>query len=1065
MKAIFLFDIQSYFKRWSFCAILVLIVAAGIFAGQNARFSVSENIFDNSPYQISFITTLISLTTLFFSTLFASQLLFRETDARFELIIFSTPIKRGQFVAGRYLSLLVMSFLCTLLLIISFFTGHAMSDHAAKSTDFSLAWYLCPIVLFALINTIFTMSILSFVAWFTHNKLLVYVSGLLLYIFYMVALIYSGSPFMAQSMPQSEQAQFISAIFDPFGFSAFFYQTAHWSVSQRNTQMVSLTGVFLINRLMIVLISAGLIFLASRRFSFTSTNKNSKTKFTIPLTDESAISTDYQPVKTRHHFHAQVQALFSFIKMDLIYLLKSIPFVLTAMAILFFVGMEMYAEIEKGIRIPQKYASSGLMVSTIIQNFHALCMVATLYYAHEIFWRSKNSNFNLIEDSAANTKTGFFAKCLSLNILILLFTFLMIVEGIAFQLLYHYPFIDWTTYSYIFLFNTLPLLLLSYLILLLQKMIRQKYIGLAVTALFAFVMATPLGKKIVSFPLAKFLQPFSGDYSDMNGFGTYALAYAERLSFGLELVVLLIIIFNTPKRRLAKWPLIIGLILLGTILFYTGKDVIAGYRAKDVNADLQAQAAYERSYRKYQRMPMPTITAVKTTVNLFPEKNAYQVRGTYTTVNNTGKNIRTILVNFDDDFIINHAVFTFGTERISVEKPHQLIELKKAILPKQKAEFDFDISYQWKTVNGHQSFNAIVQNGSFMRISRYYPQFGYLQANEIQDEHNRRQYQLGAITPVKAFNAPKTFNNDFIDLDMTVSTSVNQIAIGVGELTKRWNSNGRNYFNYKTTSPIPFRFALSSAQYAVKKEIYKGKKFEIYYHPSHYENVAHLLKNAKLTMDYCALNFGPCPFNTVRFAEVSSFTKGFAATAYPATIYMTEDMLFHANINGDKQQDVVNELAGHELSHFWWGNNQIAPDERDGAAMLTESFAMYTEMMMLKKMYGKEKLMDKIKMHLGIYLDERGYSNEEPLYQVKNDNTYISYSKGAVIMYQLSELIGEAKVNLALKNFLTKNKYPNKNPITTDFIKELFLVTDIKFHSKIEAMFTKIEDLSNLNIK
>ena len=170
---------------------------------------------------------------------------------------------------------------------------------------------------------------------------------------------------------------------------------------------------------------------------------------------------------------------------------------------------------------------------------------------------------------------------------------------------------------------------------------------------------------------------------------------------------------------------------------------------------------------------------------------------------------------------------------------------------------------------------------------------------------------------------------------------------------------------------------------------------------------------------------------------------------------MTEDMLFHANIKGDKQQDVINELAGHELSHLWWGNNQISPDERDGAAMLTETFAMYTEMMLLKKMYGKEKLLEKIKMHSDIYLSERGFTNEEPLYQVKSASTHISYSKGAVVMYQLSELIGEEKVNLALKNFLMKNKYPNPKPITTDFLREVYLVTDAALHPKIEAMFIK----------
>jgi ABC-2 type transport system permease protein len=1062
MKAIFIFDIKSYFKRWGFYAILLLIVVMGMLGGLNARFSISENIFDNSPYQISFITTLISLTTLFFSTLFASQLLFRETDVRFELLLFSTPVRKGEFVAGRYSSLFVLSFLCVLLLIVSFFIGHAMGGHSAKSTAFVLSWYLYPIVLFVLINTVFITAVLSFAAWFTRNKLLVYVSGLLLYVFYMVALIYSGSPLMAQSMPQSQQAQLITAILDPFGFSAFFYQTGHWSVLQRNTQVVSLSGIFLMNRLAILLISAGLIFFGVKRFSFIKTARNKKPKAVFP-TQENTTGIIYRTAKTEHHFPAQIKALLSFAKMDMIYILKSIPFVLTAMALLFCVGMEMYAEIEKGIRIPQKYAGSGLMVSTIIQTFHALCMIAVLYYAHEIFWRSKNANFNLIEDTAANIKTKFFAKCLSLTTVIFLFSCLMILEGILFQLLYQYPVIEWRVYAYVFLFNTLPLVLLCILVLLIQKIIRQKYIGLGLTALFAFVMATPLAKKVVYFPLAKFLQPFNGDFSDMNGFGTYTTAYAERLLFGLAIVVILIIVFNLPKRKLLKWPAITAIILLGGMAYYAGANLMTGYIPKNEDADLQAQAAYERSWRKYQDLAQPTITDVITTVDLFPEKSAYQIKGRYTLENKTRQNIHTILVNFDNDMLINRAVFINGTDSTAIKKHYQLVELKEALLPQQKAELEFEINYEWEAVNGHQSFNAIVQNGSFMRISRYYPRFGYLSANEIQDERYRKQLQLGDITPVKAFDAPKVLNDDFINLDMTVSTSPNQTAIGVGELTKQWKDKGRNYFEYKTSSPIPFRFALSSARYAIKKETYKGKSFEIYYHPSHYENVAHLLKNARLTMDYCEANFGPYPFGTIRFAEVSSFTKGFAATAYPATVYMTEDMLFHANIKGDKQQDVVNELAGHELSHLWWGNNQISPDERDGAAMLTETFAMYTEMMLLKKMYGKEKLLEKIKMHLGIYLSERGYTDEQPLYQVKNESTHISYSKGAVVMYQLSELIGEEKVNLALKNFLAKNKYPNPKPITTDFLRELYLVTDARLHPPIKAMFTGIGGVKELN--
>lgn len=155
---------------------------------------------------------------------------------------------------------------------------------------------------------------------------------------------------------------------------------------------------------------------------------------------------------------------------------------------------------------------------------------------------------------------------------------------------------------------------------------------------------------------------------------------------------------------------------------------------------------------------------------------------------------------------------------------------------------------------------------------------------------------------------------------------------------------------------------------------------------------------------------------------------------------MTEDMLFHANIKADQNQDVINELAGHELSHLWWGNSQIDPDDREGAVMLTETLAMYTEMMIYKKMHGKEKTMERIKVHQQIFNNEKGLSENQPLYKVSGENTHISYSKGAVVMVKLSELIGEDKVNAALKSFLLHNQYPKK-PTTLDLLEEFYKVS------------------------
>ena len=221
----------------------------------------------------------------------------------------------------------------------------------------------------------------------------------------------------------------------------------------------------------------------------------------------------------------------------------------------------------------------------------------------------------------------------------------------------------------------------------------------------------------------------------------------------------------------------------------------------------------------------------------------------------------------------------------------------------------------------------------------------------------------------------------------------------------------------------------------------------------HENNVDHLIENTKLSLDYCTKYFGPYPFSSIQFAEVSSFTQGFAGTAYPGVIFMTEHMTFHANLAGNHNQDVINELAGHEVAHFWWGTNQIDPDYREGYAMLTESLAMYTEMMLYKNMYGKAKMLERVAIHKQIYEAEKGFTDDLSLLKATKKNAFISYSKGAIVFVELSELLGEERLNMALRMFLDQHAYPNAKPTSTDLLETILKVSDDKLKDKIKAMF------------
>lgn len=1051
MKAIFLFDIRGYTKRFTAYLGMACFLGMGIFAGNRFNLSAGEGINFNGAYTIGFMLGMLSLSTILIATVFGQKLLFMEWDTRFDLILFSTPVGKGKFASGHFLSLLILTVFSFLLVTI----GFAIGQQIRAGFSIHLLYYLYPFILFGCINSLFVCSFLSCIAWRTRSKLMMALGGMLLYVLYMVTLLFSNSPLMAQASPQSLATQQVSAMVDPFGLSAYFYDSRGLSVSQRNTVLLLPSGYFLVNRLIITAVSFVCLWLGYTGLSGTGRKAGSRSSAaaekSFPLRQEPDFT-----IATRYNLRTKWQSIWSFVKINIGHTYKNIPFIASVVILLFYTGMEMYAAIEKGIRLPQQYASSGLMAVTISESFYFMGMLLMVYFAHDLFWKSSNVKFSAIENTTAHVSFRQWGHWFSCVLLLLCYTVLMIMLGLSFQWAYHYPVIDWKAYGGVVIFNTGPLILLTGMLLFINQLAPRNYIALSICILTTLAIASPLSKKIISLPLFRFLSGFNGVYSDFNGYGAYLPSFVERLIFGASVVGMLWLIYSVIKNRRLKVASLIGMLALGGGGVFSGIAFMYGYAGKDRELKPEAAARYEKLYRKYQDIPQPVVTAVTSRISLYPGKRSYTIAGSYIIKNLTTAVIHNILINFDERLHMLHAAYVSKGEEIPINQAVTALLLNHGLQPNDSAAIHFEISYSWAPVNGHQPFNAIIENGSFMRISRYYPQIGYQPQKEITDSLQRKKWGLGEATKVTTLTAPKSSTLDFIYSDMLISTDSGQTAIGTGELIAQWQQGNRSYFHYKTNEPVPFRFAVASAVYSMRRIVYKGIEISVYYHPKHDENVAHLISCAKNTLDYCQENFGAYPFRSLAFSEVSSFTSGFAATAYPANIFMTENMLFHANIKADRQQDVINELAGHELSHLWWGNNQIAPDDREGAAMLTETLAMYTEMMLYKKIYGRQKMLERVQVHQQIYDMEKGLSENRPLYKVQENDTHISYSKGALVMVKLSELIGENKVNEALRNFLLKNKYPRPRPVSIDLITELLKVSEEKYHHEIKKMFMEI---------
>ena len=173
----------------------------------------------------------------------------------------------------------------------------------------------------------------------------------------------------------------------------------------------------------------------------------------------------------------------------------------------------------------------------------------------------------------------------------------------------------------------------------------------------------------------------------------------------------------------------------------------------------------------------------------------------------------------------------------------------------------------------------------------------------------------------------------------------------------------------------------------------------------------------------------------------------------------TNELLF--SVNTPAMQDRLNlpyYVMAHEVTHEWFGN-QLMPAYTAGSRMLTESITEYISLKVYEKKFGRKMGLAFLNIQHDRYHNGRRSENEQeyPLMQVKTEQEYISYGKGAVVFNHLSYLIGEAELNEILRTFLLACKaVPGIYPTTNAFLQHLKDNVDGALHPLIDELFSEI---------
>jgi len=1039
LSALLKFELQYHARQLSFKIAAVLFFALGVLFTYGS-FGGAE-VHKNSPYVITVTVGLLSLCCIFAATLFCANVVLRDTAYRMEAVLFTTAVKRRYYFTVRFLGLLGVTFVMLCCAALGIAVGAAREPGAIQLLSFCQ-----PLLVFGLPNVLFSSSLLFCTAVLTRSARAIYVAGLLLYILYLIAAISGNSPMIATSVLKPGGPDALSVLTDPFGLSAFFGETRSWSNVQRNTRLFPLQGIFLLNRLLWTGFALALLAVCYRFFAFRIHLQPVK-KAPATTQQKAVILSRYNvPVHTQGTAYS-LSVFYSQLKQEVLFVCKHIPFMAMLLLWIFLYTVELKDSLTGPYGI-HFYPVTGYLAEAMRTVRPALLLL--IFYAAELLTREKAANMQaLVYSTPAPDAVIWAAKCAMLAILVAILITANIGISVGLQLAngYHQP--QWAVYASLYYYSGLPLFLFAILILVIQTLTPNKYLGmllnLFVIALIIFSRRLGIAHYLLRYATVPDLL-----YAHMNGYGHYTDAFNWHMLYWCGFAIILAL----PALRLwqggqqltagqrwralfTQWPAKarIGLavsitvwISCGIYIFY--QTNIRGHYKSD-NTQLRWQAAYERQYKPLAHLPQPVITSVSTTVALHPEAGSYTVTGSYRLQNISRAAISKIWVGVAASVSNIQITVPGALQQKANAAFHQYwFQLRTPLLPGDTLSLLFSLQTNRSGFTAFDSEHSVVRNGTYIELEKFVPFLGYNPGFEITDAYERQRHGLPAQQTTSA--ADTAYH--LIDLETTISAPADQYVVTTGTLQGSWVSGQRRYFHYKTSAPVNFMFALSAAQYAVKEEKYKGVQLRICYTTGHEQNIAMMLQAMKNALDYCNRHFGPYTLPQLTLAEIPQY-RG-AATAYPGVIFSAERINFLASYRDTAQVNQAYAITVHETSHQWWAN-KLSPANGPGAALLTESLAKYTEAMVLEQHFGRKHVRAYLRADNNLYFGMRNTGEPELPLALTVDQPFVYYQKGGLALYAIRQALGEAALNTALQRLVCKHAWPGRRATPADLISEL----------------------------
>jgi len=1033
-----------------------------VFAFATGSLPVAEKEHINSPFLIAFWCAGITMMMMLISSSVMGSAIYRDIEYQTKDYYLTYPITKPGYFWGRYLGSFVFMLVIALAILLGIYLGTIIGPLIGKTDRAQygpnhLLYYLYPFFTIALPNLFFTSSLFFGLVAITRNVKVIYFGGILLFLFYFIALFFLNHT----------NNTTVIGISDPFGMNGIRYQMNNATATEQNNNLILISGPMAINRIIWPGLGLVILLFTYVRFNFEKFFSGKRDKAAIDDINTKVTNKAIKIPAVSFAGKYERRVLSNLVKLELLNIIRDNYFWIIVGSGSIFLGFVFWLG-ERNYGIPD-LPRTVMLLSIFNDAFPFFIFFIIMFYTGETLQRDRLTRYAFINDSLPPPNwvlNG--SKLIPLLVIGAGLSFIPLVIGVIVQLTKGYTALHLGTYfSYIFIILLPKLLLIVVFCYLVHVIINNKFaayaIGVTLWIGFFFLELTGM----FNYHLLLYSYTPNSGISDMDGMGhmvgpiswfnlywllgggvliiVAALFYYRGVSSSFKERLQLIPERFDKKTKLFAAVLIPLFLIAGTYIYYN-VSYLNNYLSKDEQED--RAIIYEKALKKYQSLPLPKVTSIKMKVDIFPDKQQEFVKAQVTIINKTDKPISKMLLDadglnysiaingkpvpFSNPLFYSRGFFNlFRTKQDTAD--FRLYQLRQPLAPGDSAvlEVNSSVTHTGFT-NGLYSVN-LLHNGTF--FTGGLPGLGYDDDDEVGSPYVRKKAALPPKTAeseipqndpigIKTLKAGKSA--DLLSLDVTVSTSGDQTVVTHGELVKQWKQNGRNYFHYIQNKPgmyVPFgiisaRFADTRDSIMLDHKIY----IDVYHHPEHNENTARFIDAYKEGLKYYSSVYGPYPFKNIRLAETSTYGPRESSTTTLDTY--AEYNGWNAHFTNPNEFDYLYFTTTRNLAQQWW-RFQVAPNNTVGSLVIPEGLANYDALVMTEKKYGKANMRGIVLDQLWYYLfvRRRLEEREHPLIRA---NQWFEWSgKASVAMYGLRNLIGEDSLNNALREF--KNAYAFKS--------------------------------------